>query len=64
MATAGSKVSDDGIVETFGNDDEAFEAVDNGVVVRVSFDSFPLHLLHVLVEKVSKFLHHIPPMIL
>ncbi|ONI36137.1 hypothetical protein PRUPE_1G571400 [Prunus persica] len=33
VATEGAKVSDDGIVETFGNDDQAFDAADNGVVV-------------------------------
>ncbi|PQQ11846.1 putative transferase [Prunus yedoensis var. nudiflora] len=32
-ATEGAKVSDDGIVETFDNDDQAFDASDNGVVV-------------------------------
>ncbi|XP_062176921.1 putative transferase At1g60990, chloroplastic isoform X2 [Alnus glutinosa] len=30
---AGAKVSDDGVIETFNNDDEALDAVDNGVVV-------------------------------
>lgn len=29
----GAKVSDDGVIETFDNDDEALDAVDNGVVV-------------------------------
>lgn len=33
MATAGAKVSDDGIIETFDNDDQALDAVDNGVAV-------------------------------
>ncbi|KAH0988677.1 hypothetical protein GBA52_000160 [Prunus armeniaca] len=33
VATEGAKVSDDGIVETFDNDDQAFDAADNGVVV-------------------------------
>ncbi|KAF3435191.1 hypothetical protein FNV43_RR22278 [Rhamnella rubrinervis] len=33
VATAGAKVSDGGIVETFGDDDEALEAVDNGIAV-------------------------------
>ncbi|XP_075652060.1 putative transferase At1g60990, chloroplastic isoform X2 [Castanea sativa] len=33
LALSGTKVSDDGIVETFDNDDEALDAVDNGVVV-------------------------------
>ncbi|KAI4298990.1 hypothetical protein L6164_032491 [Bauhinia variegata] len=31
--SAGAEVSNEGIVETFGNDDEALDAVDNGVVV-------------------------------
>jgi hypothetical protein len=34
---AGAKVSDDGVIETFNNDDEALDAVDNGVVVRILF---------------------------
>ncbi|KAK7853285.1 putative transferase [Quercus suber] len=33
LTLSGTKVSDDGIVETFDNDDEALDAVDNGVVV-------------------------------
>ncbi|XP_015893725.2 putative transferase At1g60990, chloroplastic isoform X2 [Ziziphus jujuba] len=33
VATEGAEVSEDGIVETFGNDDEALEAVHTGVVV-------------------------------
>ena len=33
METTGATVSDEGIVETFDNDDEALDAVDNGVVV-------------------------------
>lgn len=37
MATEGAKVSDDGIVETFDNDDQAFDAADNGVVVRIHY---------------------------
>ncbi|XP_040368200.1 putative transferase At1g60990, chloroplastic isoform X2 [Rosa chinensis] len=32
-ATAGAKVSDDGIIETFDNDDQALDAVYNGVAV-------------------------------
>ncbi|KAL6180594.1 hypothetical protein ACLB2K_047255 [Fragaria x ananassa] len=32
-ATAGAKVSDDGVVETFHNDDQALDAADNGLVV-------------------------------
>lgn len=35
MTLAGAKVSDDGIIETFDNDVEALDAVDNGVVVRI-----------------------------
>lgn len=35
MATAGAKVSDDGIIETFDNDDQALDAADNGVAVSV-----------------------------
>ena len=38
LTLSGTKVSDDGIVETFDNDDEALDAVDNGVVVRIWFD--------------------------
>ncbi|KAL2343160.1 hypothetical protein Fmac_004445 [Flemingia macrophylla] len=33
VKTAGAEISQDGIVETFLNDDEALDAVDNGVVV-------------------------------
>lgn len=33
MTEAGAKVSEAGIIETFDNDDEALDAVDNGVVV-------------------------------
>ncbi|KAF5448630.1 hypothetical protein F2P56_029141 [Juglans regia] len=33
VTLAGAKVSDDGIIETFNNDDEALDAADNGVVV-------------------------------
>ncbi|EXB97354.1 hypothetical protein L484_024217 [Morus notabilis] len=33
LETAGAKVSDDGVVETFDNDDEALDAAYNGVVV-------------------------------
>jgi hypothetical protein len=36
VATAGAKVSDDGIIETFDNDDQALDAVDNGVAVCFS----------------------------
>ncbi|KAJ9687441.1 hypothetical protein PVL29_016075 [Vitis rotundifolia] len=33
VTEAGAKVSEAGIIETFDNDDEALDAVDNGVVV-------------------------------
>ncbi|XP_044460935.1 putative transferase At1g60990, chloroplastic [Mangifera indica] len=33
VKSAGAEVSENGIVETFGNDDEALDAVDNGVAV-------------------------------
>ena len=33
MTEAGAKVSEDGVIESFDNDDEALDAVDNGVVV-------------------------------
>lgn len=35
MAEEGAKVSDDGIIETFDNDDEALDAFDNGVAVGI-----------------------------
>lgn len=35
MKSAGAEVSENGIVETFGNDDEALDAVDNGVAVSI-----------------------------
>lgn len=35
VKTAGAEVSGDGIIETFHNDDEALDAVENGVVVRI-----------------------------
>ena len=38
MEAAGAKVSDEGIIETFDNDDEALDAVDNGVAVSIYFD--------------------------
>jgi len=37
VKTAGTEVSGDGIIETFHNDDEAPNAVDNGVVVCIFF---------------------------
>ncbi|KAG6711348.1 hypothetical protein I3842_05G048700 [Carya illinoinensis] len=33
VTLGGAKISDDGIIETFNNDDEALDAADNGVVV-------------------------------
>lgn len=39
MESEGAKVSEDGVIETFDNDDEALDAVDNGVAVR-SFTVF------------------------
>ncbi|CAA7029647.1 unnamed protein product [Microthlaspi erraticum] len=54
ISVAGGKVSEDGIVESFDNDDEALDAFDNGVVVvdlshfgriRVSGDD-RAHFLH------------------
>ena len=38
MEAAGAKVSDEGMIETFDNDDEALDAVDNGVAVSIYFD--------------------------
>ncbi|KAJ0078235.1 hypothetical protein Patl1_36639 [Pistacia atlantica] len=35
VKSAGAEVSENGIVETFGNDDEALDAVENGVAVSV-----------------------------
>lgn len=35
VTLGGAKISDDGIIETFNNDDEALDAADNGVVVRI-----------------------------
>jgi hypothetical protein len=35
VTVEGAKVSDDGVIETFNNDDEALDAVDNGVVVGI-----------------------------
>lgn len=43
MATAGAEVSDDRVVETFGNDDEALVAVHNGVAVRIFH--FPIYIV-------------------
>ena len=34
VKTAGAEVSGEGVIETFHNDDEALDAVENGVVVR------------------------------
>ena len=35
MIVEGAKVSDDGVIETFNNDDEALDAANNGVVVGI-----------------------------
>lgn len=43
LETAGAKVSDDGVVETFDNDDEALDAAYNGVVVGFYFSIFFLY---------------------
>lgn len=40
VRAAGAEISEEGIVETFHNDDEALDAVDNGVVVRIFFPFF------------------------
>ena len=34
VKTAGAELSGEGVIETFHNDDEALDAVENGVVVR------------------------------
>lgn len=39
MAAVGAKLSEDGIIETFDNDYEALNEVDNGVVVCNYFSS-------------------------
>lgn len=36
MVVTGAKVSEDGIIETYDNDDEALDAVENGVAVCVN----------------------------
>lgn len=33
MTIAGAKVSEDGVIETYDNDDEALDAADDGVAV-------------------------------
>lgn len=35
MTVAGAKVSEDGVIGTFDNDDEALDAVENGVAVCI-----------------------------
>lgn len=40
ISVAGGKVSEDGVVESFNNDDEALDAFDNGVVVCNSTSNF------------------------
>lgn len=37
MKSEGVKISEEGIVETFGNDGEALDAADNGVAVSILF---------------------------
>jgi len=37
VKTAGRDISGEGIIETFHNDDEALDAVENGVVVCIFF---------------------------
>jgi len=37
VKTAGTEISEEGIIETFHNDDEALDAVVNGVVVCTFF---------------------------
>jgi hypothetical protein len=37
VKTAGAEVSEEGIIETFHNDEEALDAADNGVVVSILF---------------------------
>lgn len=36
MAIAGAKVSEDWVIETFNNDEEALDAVDYGTVVGIN----------------------------
>lgn len=51
METTGATVSDEGIVETFDNDDEALDAVDNGVVVGFFYFYFFIFLCpHLMVK--------------
>lgn len=44
VETAGAEVSEEGIIETFRNDDEALDATDNGVVVSILFSYIGLLL--------------------
>lgn len=37
VKSEGAKISEEGIVETFGNDGEALDAADNGVAVSILF---------------------------
>lgn len=37
MRDMGAEISDDGVIKTFGNDDEAIEAAENGVAVMHFF---------------------------
>lgn len=55
ISVAGGKVSEDGIVESFENDDEALSAFDNGVVV-CNFN-FSFFVLVSLWSSLAAFLH-------
>lgn len=68
LALSGTKVSDDGIVETFDNDDEALDAVDNGVVVRIWFDHsskpLPIFLICFLLMLLLSLVNFVKEMVL
>lgn len=49
MAIAGAKVSEDWIIETFNNDEDALDAVDNGTVVGTN-RCFMLVIVNLLVS--------------
>ncbi|KAJ0710637.1 putative aminomethyltransferase [Helianthus annuus] len=55
MAVSGAKVSEDWVIETFNNDDEALDAVDNGTVV---VDLSHYGRIRVSGEDRIKFLHN------
>lgn len=50
MTIAGAKVSGDGVIETYDNDDEALDAADDGVAVCTlsCLELLPFVLLHPL----------------